>query len=211
MERQPRGRDVLKLLWSIHRRDAERDLKRMAGVRRPLLRVVHSQLNDEEAVRRIRPDVEANYGAARATLDHVREADEFGSGYITDRAIRILEAAMNGTPPAPISAEHRGLFERERELGWMSLEDAFSEIAGQVPGLTELLTAIANEPDRSSRRLELMQELQATVGQDFESASDALGSVLAGGADRRQVPARARRQARFAWSGALRLGVANQR
>jgi len=44
-------------------------------------------------------------------------------------------AAMQGTLPEPVRPEDVALFERERELGWMPLGEAFEQLRSAVPEL----------------------------------------------------------------------------
>jgi hypothetical protein len=88
----------------------------MGEVRPELMRVVCSNLTDEEAVARISEVVRSDRGAAVATLDYVRRIRGLSRGYETDRAYRILVSAIEATPPEAVRAEDAELFEREREL-----------------------------------------------------------------------------------------------
>jgi len=99
------------------------------------MRVVYSHLTDEEAAVRIGGIVRSDREAADATLRYVRRARDFSGGYDTDRACRILVGAMNGTTPEPVRLENAELFERERELGWMRLSQAFERLRSAVPEL----------------------------------------------------------------------------
>lgn len=93
----------------------------MGRVRPELMRVVYSHLTDEEAVTRVGDVVRSDRPAAQTTLSYVRRAHDFSRSYDTDRALRILVAAMKGAAPEAARAADAELFERERELGWMPL------------------------------------------------------------------------------------------
>jgi hypothetical protein len=110
------------------------------------MRVVYSRLTDEEAAERIGGVVRASPPAARATLAYLRRMrDDFG-GYETDRAYRLLIAAMNGAPPEPVSPANARLFERERSLGWMPLGAAFDQLVSEVPELAQVARWIQSRP-----------------------------------------------------------------
>jgi hypothetical protein len=164
MDPPPRLRDVMKGALSLWDHSFEGELQRMAGVRRPLLRVVHSQLADGEATDRVRADVREHPAAAQATLSYLQRAHEAEPGYITDRACRILEAAMGSTEPAGISPPLRDLYERERTLGWLPLEQAFAEIARAAPEARNLVTELAQREAKGSESLALIEQLRAVVG-----------------------------------------------
>ena len=99
------------------------------------MRVVHSRLNDEQAVERMRQIVQDHPRAAEATLSHQTDIQSRTNGYIPDRAYRIIVAAVRNTPPVAVSPENAAQFEREKELGWLPLEEAFSHLAAIVPEL----------------------------------------------------------------------------
>lgn len=99
------------------------------------MRVVHSNLTDMEAAVRIGEAVRSDRGAAEATLQYVRRIHRVSPANETDRAHRILVAAIKGTPPDAVRPEDAGLFERERELGWMPLSQALERLASAVPQL----------------------------------------------------------------------------
>jgi hypothetical protein len=134
----PRLPSFVRLLWDLVTRKTERDLVKMGQVRPELMRVVYSRLTDAEAAARIGSFVESNPRAARTTLRHVRDALKFSRGYDTDRACRILDAAIQGRPPAPVRAQDVQLFDRERELGWLPLGEAFARLRSAVPELAEI-------------------------------------------------------------------------
>jgi hypothetical protein len=117
---------------------AKRDLEATGRVRPELLRVVYSHLTDDEAAVRIGEMVRSDRRAAEATLRYVSRARDSSGSYDTDRAFRVLVGAMNGTTPVPVRLEDAELFERERELGWMPLSQAFERLRSAVPELEEI-------------------------------------------------------------------------
>jgi hypothetical protein len=68
------------------------------------------------------------------------------SGYMPDRAHRLLVAAINDAPAEPISPEQAVLYERERELGWRPLQDAFAELCDAVPELFQIVERAKASP-----------------------------------------------------------------
>jgi hypothetical protein len=164
MTSYPTFRDFLKASWRLLRRDTERKLKTMAQVRPELMRVVHSTLTDEEAVERMRPVVEADRRAATATLEYVTETREHFGGYITDRAYRVLVAAIRNTPPEPVNGENAELFEREKQLGWTPLESAFNKLAVAVPELVDVANASRSGMKEDQAARALIWRVQELVG-----------------------------------------------
>jgi hypothetical protein len=126
---------ITKGLWPLLSHQSARQLKKMANVRPELMQVVYSRLSDQDAADRLRPIANANQRAARATLKYVAEIRDRHSAYETDRAYRIMLAAVENTAPLPVDAKDAALFERERGLGWLPLEDAFTFLVDLVPEL----------------------------------------------------------------------------
>jgi hypothetical protein len=143
MNRPPTFREFLKGLRTALRagHDAERQLARMGEVRLELLRVVHSTVSDDEAADGLRPIVHANRDGAEATLRYVTQARDYDLEYVSDRAYRIMVAAIEGTPLRPVAAENALLFEAERRLGWLPLEEAFEQLVERVADLDALRSA----------------------------------------------------------------------
>lgn len=104
----------------------------------PLVRAAQSPASDSDAVETVRPVVRGARRDAKITLSRVRAASAWDGGYLADRMVRLLEAAIAERPVAAISPGRAELFERERRLGWMPLGDAFDELAAAVPQLQEV-------------------------------------------------------------------------
>lgn len=117
---------------------AKRALEEMGRVRTELMRVVYSHLTDEEAAARLGDVVRSDRPAAEATLTYVSRTCDVSRGYDTDRAYRILVGAMRGADPEPMRSADAEVFERERELGWMPLSEAFERLRDAVPQLEDL-------------------------------------------------------------------------
>lgn len=135
---RPTLRGFLKAVWPVLSGQTKREFKTMGGVRRDLMRVVYSHLADDEAALRISEVVRSDSRGAEATLRWVRDIRRQSHTYETDRAYRILVAAMQGASPEPIRPEDAELFERERNLGWMPLGEAFDHLSAAVPELEEV-------------------------------------------------------------------------
>lgn len=142
----PSFREFAKMAWARVTKGDERELKQMGRVRYELMQVVYSHMTDEHAVAHLKEFVEADPGAAQATLSYVDRTRARSPAYDTDRAHRILLAAINGAPPAPVEPEGAELFERERELGWTPLETAFHQLAGEVPELGQIAALVESRP-----------------------------------------------------------------
>ena len=104
----------------------------------PLLRVVESEVSDPEAVDRMRPVVLPEPRAARRTLAVVKGVRDREGGYVQDRAYRILKAAINDAAPEPVRPDLALLYEREKNLAFVPLQDAFEELRNAVPALGEI-------------------------------------------------------------------------
>jgi hypothetical protein len=115
-----------------------KDFAKMGRVRPELWRVVYSHLTDDQAAERVGQLVRSDPQAARVTLRYVHRTMEFARGYDTDRAYRIMVAAISRSRPEPVRAQDAERFERERELGWLPLDQAFAVLLAAVPELAEL-------------------------------------------------------------------------
>lgn len=93
--------------------------------------LAHSDLTDEEALEQLRPTVQANLELARTMLPR---ANDGGRDYIRDRMRRLVVAAVEGTPVAPMPAEYAA----EMELGRLPIAEAFRQLEALVPALAAL-------------------------------------------------------------------------
>ena len=148
---------LLKASWRLVSRHDERQFRAMGDVRRELMRVVHSHMTDTEAVAVMGPVVRDDPAGGAATLSYVTETRDFYGGYIPDRAYRILIAATQQRPPDTADPNEAELFERERQLGWLPLDQAFRQLADTVPDLDALAARIQNE--QGSRYILALQKL----------------------------------------------------
>ena len=174
-----RWRATLRLVVGVLGGSA-RAMERMGAVRPAVLRAAHSQLSDDDAVESIRVVVASDDAGAKATLRYLGDLRDRDLDYMTDRTVRLLVAAIEGTAPAPIESHFAQLFERERMLGWRPLEKAFTQLASEVPELSGVADAYASarahdSPDRS----ELQSRLFELVGPRAARDDALLRSTLA--------------------------------
>lgn len=139
-ERHQSPESAIRFLYRIG--FGKRQRKRMATVRDPLMRVVHSRISEDEAIAEMRPIVRAYPDAAKGTLAYVQRASSGGGGFIAHRAERILLSAMGRPAPEP-SENDRELLAREERLGWLPLNAAFDELSEAEPSLSALASRAA--------------------------------------------------------------------
>jgi hypothetical protein len=99
--------------------------------------------DDAAAVAELRSVVSAEPGGARALLERLADARESAQ---TDRIYRLVRAALDDTPVAPVSPEDAALFARLDELAQMPIGDAFRQLAEREPGLDRLAATINPYP-----------------------------------------------------------------
>jgi len=172
---RPTLRGFVKTVWPIISNRAGRGLKKMRHVRPELMRVVYSHLTDAEGADRMRSVVRSDPQAARVTLAYVARIRESTYEYETDRAYRILVAAMNNSPPAGVRREDAELFEQQRALGWSTLGDAFDQLASAAPELSEIAQSVKSGNPTS----EWAARVDDLVGPRSSSADPLLRSFLA--------------------------------
>lgn len=108
---------------------------------RELFSLVRSDLSDFEATEVLGSVIEATPADVPAALEWLKQVGNVASpNYETDRARRVLAAAVDGTPPEPASSKDAQLFERERDLARMPQEHAFAMLLSAVPELSVLLS-----------------------------------------------------------------------
>jgi hypothetical protein len=146
VEANPTFRSFIRALWPLVTNRDGREKKKMGRVRPELLRAVYSHLSDEDAADRLRDVVRSDRLGARATLLYITRIRDGSCAYDTDRAYRVLRAAMREAPPELVSSGQEGLFERQRKLGWSPLSDAFDQLADAVPELAEVAQTVESAP-----------------------------------------------------------------
>jgi hypothetical protein len=167
-------RKAARVLWAITTNDFGRKLKRMGNIRPELSKVVHSHLSDQAAVDHVRPFVRENPDGAKAAKAWVSDMRRDDGGYIADRYYRILVAVITDTPPRPIAPQNAERYARERELGWMPLEDAFAVIATAVPEVAAIAASPTSSPD-----LRWSDELHRVIGPGSRHPDPVMRSSLA--------------------------------
>lgn len=99
---------------------------------RAALKAAHSELNDVEAGKSLREQIQLHPRGARSALSLLGlTRDEFAS----DRAYRLLEAAIKNVSVEPVRGEMTDLFSREEKLGRLPLRDAFASLEQLEPAL----------------------------------------------------------------------------
>lgn len=178
------GLKIVRGLWGVF--TDSRQIKKMAAVRDPLMRVVYSRMSDTEAAETMRHVVQAEPGAAKATMKYVRTIRDQAGGYETDRAYRIMTAARAGTTPAPIRKQDVELFERERALGWQPLEEAFDQLVAlalELQNVRDRVLALSGSGARditgTSAYYNLQDAASALVGPDCGHPDALVRSALA--------------------------------
>jgi hypothetical protein len=99
--------------------------------------------DDAAAVAELRSVVSAEPGGARALLERFADARESAQ---TDRIYRLVRAALDDTPVAPVSPERAALFARLEALVSMPMGDAFRELAEREPALDRLAATVDRFP-----------------------------------------------------------------
>jgi hypothetical protein len=168
-------RSFVQALWTLVTNRDGRELKKMGRVRPELMRTVYSHLSDEEAADRLRDVVRSDRLGARATLAYVTRIRDGSCEYETDRAYRVLRAAVSEAPPEPVSSGNEALFERQRELGWSPLGQAFDQLADAVPELAEVAQTVESEPSTS----DWIRRVEKVIGPRSPQTDPLLGSQLA--------------------------------
>jgi hypothetical protein len=101
------------------------------------------ELSDEEARVRVAPVVKAKPSGAREALEFLADRrDE----YLTDRAYRLIVAAMNGQSVINVDIDKQDLFSREAVLGRLPINDAFAHITELSPDLDYLREKVESDP-----------------------------------------------------------------
>jgi hypothetical protein len=91
--------------------------------------------SDERALAAITDEVRRHPDAAREARE--RLAPHIFC-YEADRAVRLIDAAVHGSPVQPIRPDHAELFEQEARLGRMPLRDAFAEVVSRETELEHI-------------------------------------------------------------------------
>lgn len=79
--------------------------------------------------------------------------------YVGDRAYRLGAAVLTDTETPPQSPIVRALFEQERRLGTMSMEEAYEQLAALQPQLNDIRRAVASGNTSAVQQLEQINRL----------------------------------------------------
>ncbi len=140
------------------------------SVYRRAVSCARSELGDEVAVERLRTETARNRKAGIAAL---RSLEGDRKQFDIDRAYRLLEAAVCGTPVRPAPVEHGELFAREENLGRLPLTEAIETLVGLEPRLADVL---AHGPEQSKAPMLRVNEL---VGPNSQHRDSLVRSQLA--------------------------------
>lgn len=122
--------------------------KRVTGLLRVVERVAGSDLDDEAASARLREQLPED----RELVDSVvRVLADSRTSYLGDRGYRLLTSAVDGAPVRPIDPVVADQFLAERQLGRMSLSDAFGYLVSLERRIADELARRADEEDNSKR------------------------------------------------------------
>jgi len=115
-------------------------------VSRKAINVACSDMEDIQAVARLRGIAAENVGATRRALESLSRAR---TEYATDRAYRLLLAAVDGVSVSAPPGELRELFDREGELGRLPIERAVAKLVELEPRLEEVMSKRTSVTGRS--------------------------------------------------------------
>lgn len=155
-----------------------------------LLRGIHSDVDDTELLSLARRFAEAD----PASADRVRR--QFAAApasYDADRALRILDAAVNHTPVAGVDVEKASLFEAEERLARSPIGDAIAEVESRAPVIAEIqrdfrraVEAAGSSMDTRERnqaiaraKHDAMRQITATLGPGSEHPDPLMRSYVA--------------------------------
>jgi hypothetical protein len=145
------------------------------SISRSAMSYAHSECTDDEALHRLKKDVGSNVKAARAALTVFQRARGEFDG---DRAYRLLEAVVREAPVETAPAAHRERFAREKELGWLPLDEAIAKLIELEPRLSSLWRGNAAQ-QRGDDSQEQAERVNGLVGPNSESADPLVRSQLA--------------------------------
>jgi hypothetical protein len=165
-------RRTIRALITKTTRDARDDGGPKASeVSRKAVNVARSDMKDAQAVERLRGiAAEDSGGAARALEGLSRMRAE----YSTDRAYRLLLAAVDGVRVPLPPSELRELFDREEELGRLPIERAIAALVALEPRLGRTPREGAPAIDRSQ-----LLQLKGVIGPGSDNPDPLVRSNLA--------------------------------
>jgi hypothetical protein len=139
------------------------------------LSMARSELSDKEAVVQLRKAMESNKSVEERAVERLgRRRDT----YVGDRAFRLADAAARDVEVQPLAAGRRELFNKERELGSMGLEDAFEWLVRIVPELDGLRRSV-REAAPGEWLTPRLHEARELLGPDSHSMDELARTRLA--------------------------------
>ncbi len=142
-----------------------------------------STLTDQEAVEGLCDTLQQNNVLAESVvnaLSHSRYS------YVDDRAFRLAKAALSGGAVQAMYPGQRRLFEKERNLGRMPIEEAFEWLVQIVPELDEVRRAVKSQGRPIVPRF---KEVDKLLGPDSLSSDELVRTRLAALVARRYLGA----------------------
>jgi hypothetical protein len=151
----------------------DESIPRKREIVRAAVKAAQSPEGDSAAQTKLAGIIRDSPRAAQHALKMLRHSrDQFDS----DRAYRLLEAALSGLPVQPIAPPDRELFAQEESLGRQPMSDAFARLKLVSPGLGELEATVDQEISSlgQSDFTSVRRRLAPLVG---PAASDQLDSI----------------------------------
>lgn len=138
--------------------------------------LARSDLRDEDAAARLRAVIEADRASAGLSVERMAERRD---SYASDRAYRLLVAAMLGSAVRPIHPHLQERFAMERALGLMPIGEAFERLAKAVPGLADV--AREAEKNQTTPVVDCVKRVRALVDGNRHClpARNATGLIIA--------------------------------
>jgi hypothetical protein len=144
--------------------------------------------SDERALAAIAGEIQRHPKAAREARERLAPSI---SCYDADRAVRLIDAAMDGVSVRSIRSEYVDLFTQEARLGRMPLREAFAEMESREPELKRIrqqfekgrTTVKASVDERTADSTSyaahvMLREAQREVGQIIGPQSDHFDPLL---------------------------------
>jgi hypothetical protein len=137
--------------------------------------LARSDLGDEDAAARLRAVIEADRPSAGLSVERMAERRD---SYASDRAYRLLVAAMLGSAVRPIHPDLQERFALERALGLMPIGEAFARLAKAVPGLADVAREV--EKNQTTPVVDCVNRARALVDKNRHrlAARNATGLII---------------------------------
>ncbi len=135
--------------------------------------LARADLRDEEATTRLREVIETDRVSAELSVERMAKRRD---SYTSDRAYRLLVAAMSGSVVQPIQPDLRERFAMERALGLMPIGEAFALLAKAIPGLTDVASDV--ERNRATPAVVYFDRVRALVDENRERLGSRVATAL---------------------------------